>query len=196
MPKGTTSPRRLSRVRQPPLIPHSTASTSSTTSATRQERSTRSHNNKTSSPQKSATPQSLTSEEAAAEEARASTLRRSKRTLEIDDEGDAKIDDAVEDDDVIVEDEETTRCICGQLEYPGPPVDHTMRGSVVGSVPPTTAADDVVDERGGLFIQCDACQVWQHGGCVSLMEEAEVPDNYFCEECKPDHHEVLKSPNG
>ncbi len=125
------------------------------------------------------------------EEAR--SLRRSKRTHDNDDD-DAKIEDADADevDGEIVEDEETTRCICGYPDYPGPPVDHTLPKR---SQPPSTA-DDAGDDRGGLFIQCDDCQVWQHGGCVSLMEEAEVPDNYYCEECKPDLHELLKSPNG
>ena len=127
------------------------------------------------------------------EEAR--SLRRSKRTHDNDDEDvdSAKVEDVDAEVDEIIEDEETTRCICGYLEYPGPPVDHTLPKR---SQPPSTAADDAADDRGGLFIQCDDCQVWQHGGCVSLMEEAEVPDNYYCEECKPDLHELLKSPNG
>jgi hypothetical protein len=56
--------------------------------------------------------------------------------------------------------------------------------------------DEPADDRGGLFIQCDDCQVWQHGGCVSIMEESAVPDNYYCEECKPDLHELLRSING
>ncbi|GAB5360643.1 hypothetical protein AAMO2058_000644700 [Amorphochlora amoebiformis] len=39
----------------------------------------------------------------------------------------------------------------------------------------------------GLMIQCDRCLVWQHGDCVGLFTEASVPDQYFCEQCKPQH---------
>jgi hypothetical protein len=106
----------------------------------------------------------------------------------------------MEDDDEIVEDEETTRCVCGQLEYPGPPIDASPRGVRSGSkshtAPSVTEADGQSDEAGGLFIQCDKCKVWQHGGCVGIMDEAASPENYFCEECKPEFHQVLKSITG
>mmetsp|Transcript_14935 Transcript_14935/g.26845 ORF Transcript_14935/g.26845 Transcript_14935/m.26845 type:complete len:309 (-) Transcript_14935:140-1066(-) len=39
----------------------------------------------------------------------------------------------------------------------------------------------------GLMIQCDRCLVWQHGDCVGLFSKASVPDQYFCEQCKPQH---------
>jgi DNA mismatch repair ATPase MutL len=199
MPKtgGTTSPRRLSRVRQPPPPPSQTTSVSSHTSTSRQERSTRSHN-KASSPQKSSTPQSLTSSEEAAlqEEARSHQLRRSKRTHEteqdVDEDGDAKLEDVG--DDEIVEDEETTRCLCGQQEFPGLPVDFSVPRSAKGSHPPNS--DESAEGPGSLFVQCDGCLVWQHGGCVSVMDESALPDKYYCEECKPELHELLKAPNG
>jgi hypothetical protein len=194
MPKGTTSPRRLSRAsRQPPAPPHSNSVSSN--SSNRAERSTRSHN-KASSPQKSSTPQSLTSEDIS-EEARGATseppqLRRSKRTLDNDEDGDTKIEGVVEDE--IIEDEETTRCICGHQEYPGRPNDPTARR--IAKDGHGASQEEQQDDTGGLFIQCDDCQVWQHGGCVSIMEESAVPDNYYCEECKPELHELLKSTNG
>lgn len=196
MPKGTVSPRRLSRARQPPPSAPSHANSASSNSSNRAERSTRSHNKASSPPQKSATPQSLSSEETN-DQARAATseppqLRRSKRTHDIDEDGDARVDDIAEDD--VVEEEEVTRCICGNLEYPGPPLDPTSsRGGNTGL---GTNPDDQPDDRGGLFIQCDNCQVWQHGGCVSIMEDESVPDNYYCEECKPELHELLKTING
>jgi DNA mismatch repair ATPase MutL len=193
MPKGATSPRRLSRARQP--APPSHSNSVSSNSSNRAERSTRS-NNKASSPQKSSTPQSLISEDPS-EEARAATseppqLRRSKRQLDNDEDGDTKIEDVVEEE--IIEDEETTRCICGHQEYPGLPADPTIGRGAKSSH--GANQDEQTDDRGGLFIQCDDCQVWQHGGCVSIMEESAVPDNYYCEECKPDLHELLKSSNG
>lgn len=95
---------------------------------------------------------------------------------------DEELDEEVGDDE-----EETTRCICGYQEYPGPPSDD--EDLAVGS---DLQAEDV----GGLFIQCDKCKVWQHGGCVGIMEEKSVPENYFCEDCRKDLHNLLASPKG
>jgi len=39
----------------------------------------------------------------------------------------------------------------------------------------------------GLMIQCDKCQVWQHGDCVGVFKE--IKGQYFCENCKP-HHKI------
>lgn len=59
-----------------------------------------------------------------------------------------------------------------------------------------TTADNTGDEPGSMFIQCDSCKVWQHGGCVGIMDEASTPDEYFCEDCRPDFHQLGKAPNG
>eukprot|EP01083_Nonionella_stella_P132355 402393_1 len=40
------------------------------------------------------------------------------------------------------------------------------------------------DEEGKYMLQCDKCQVWQHGACMGVSEAAE-PENYFCEKCRP-----------
>jgi PHD-finger len=103
------------------------------------------------------------------------------------------------DEDEIIEDEETTRCLCGNQDYPGPPVDASGRSRTQPTAATTGTAidpDAQADEAGGLFIQCDSCKVWQHGGCVGIMDEAASPENYFCEECKPEYHQVLKSITG
>jgi hypothetical protein len=92
------------------------------------------------------------------------------------------------------DEEEITRCICGQDEYPGPPSDTgKSRDAQLSSI---TDSDIVNDEAGGLYIQCDMCKVWQHGGCVGIMEEATTPDEYFCEECRKDLHKVMTSTKG
>jgi hypothetical protein len=47
-----------------------------------------------------------------------------------------------------------------------------------------------VEGREG-WVQCDGpnCDVWQHSICVGLTEDkSDMPENYFCEECKPEHH--------
>jgi hypothetical protein len=40
------------------------------------------------------------------------------------------------------------------------------------------------------MICCERCNVWQHGPCVGVMSENEAPDVYYCEECRPDLHEL------
>lgn len=96
--------------------------------------------------------------------------------------------------------EEITRCICGQLEYPGMPVPVGDTPKVVtkinGSVEPLTEPAAPPEDAGGLFIQCDVCKVWQHGGCVGIMEEAMSPEEYFCEQCRKDLHKITSTANG
>ncbi|KXL43957.1 hypothetical protein M433DRAFT_135373 [Acidomyces richmondensis BFW] len=47
--------------------------------------------------------------------------------------------------------------------------------------------DDANDKRA--FIGCEACLVWQHNVCMGEPEDEEdVPDHYFCEECRPEEH--------
>ena len=187
------SPRRSSRPRNtqpPPSAPSHSNSTSSVSSA-RADRSTRS-NNKQSSPQKSTTPQSLSSEEVddPAHAPDAPQTRRSKRGHTHDEDDAAKIGDELEDD--IEEEEEVTRCVCGNQEYPGPPVE-------LGKNKPASlslSSDLQNDEAGSLFIQCDICKVWQHGGCVGIMDEAMSPEEYFCEECRKDFHKLMTGQRG
>jgi len=107
--------------------------------------------------------------------------RRRTREQDVDDDDPTKLDEDV-DDDMIEEEDEVTRCVCGYQEYPGPPSDAAK--SLEG------------DDLSGLFIQCDVCKVWQHGGCVGIMDEAASPDEYFCEECRKDLHKVTTSPKG
>ncbi|KZF23056.1 hypothetical protein L228DRAFT_142378 [Xylona heveae TC161] len=197
------SPRRSSRARttQPATGRHQTNSSASSTSSTRVERNTRSYN-KNNSPQKSTPPHSRSSEEidSLAGLGEAPQTRRRRR-----DHGDAQEDDnmvrrnerSIEEEEE-EEEEEVTRCICGQLEYPGPPVsirelnlkaegDHG-----VSALPP----EGLPEDAGGLFIQCDICKVWQHGGCVGIMDEAMSPEEYFCEQCRRDLHKIVTGSNG
>ncbi|KAI8370593.1 uncharacterized protein BYT42DRAFT_95181 [Radiomyces spectabilis] len=47
----------------------------------------------------------------------------------------------------------------------------------------------------GLMVQCDKCEVWQHCECVGL-EEKDIPEQYYCEECKPENHTLIKLSHG
>ncbi|KAF9696286.1 hypothetical protein EKO04_005624 [Ascochyta lentis] len=180
------SPRRSSRARttQPPSNNHTAHSVSSSSvSSARTDRATRTDYKQTS-PHKSSTPHSLSSEEPE-EPLHDSHMdrpltRRRTREQDVDDDDPAKLDDDLDDD--MVEEDEVTRCVCGYQEYPGPPSDAAK--SLEG------------DDLSGLFIQCDICKVWQHGGCVGIMDEAASPDEYFCEECRKDLHKVTTSPKG
>jgi hypothetical protein len=84
-------------------------------------------------------------------------------------------------------DDEITRCVCGMQDYPGPPLTDDF---------PTITDPSQAEDAGGLFIQCDKCHVWQHGGCVGIMDETKSPDNYFCELCDKKMHNVLTDPKG
>ncbi|CAO2653964.1 Nn.00g106970.m01.CDS01 [Neocucurbitaria sp. VM-36] len=188
------SPRRSSRARTtqpPPSVATAHSTSSSSVSSARTDRAPRVNQNQ-SPPHKSSTPHSLSSEEPE-EPPRASQVeppltRRRTREQDNDEDGSAKLDDELDDD--IAEEDEVTRCLCGYQEYPGPPSDAAKSTSSL------TDPDAQGDDLGGLFIQCDICKVWQHGGCVGIMEEAASPDEYFCEECRKDLHKVMKSAKG
>lgn len=51
------------------------------------------------------------------------------------------------------------------------------------------------DDIGNFFVQCDNCHVWQHGGCMGLNDESIIPDEYYCEKCRPDFHKIIKGSN-
>ncbi|ORY18186.1 hypothetical protein BCR34DRAFT_583112 [Clohesyomyces aquaticus] len=192
------SPRRSSRARttQPTASnPATHSGSSSSTSSRNADRATRA-SQKQSTPRKSSTPHSLSSEEVddapRGSQAEPPQTRRRAREQDNDEDGSTKLEDELDDD--IAEEEEVTRCVCGQLEYPGPPAD----AAKPKDGPPTASTDADVqnDDAGGLFIQCDICKVWQHGGCVGIMDEAASPDEYFCEECRKDLHKLMTSPKG
>lgn len=192
------SPRRSSRARTTGPGPQHTNSSNST-SQNRTERSTRSHQKReTSSTQRSESRDGSTNGQGDSLAA-----RRSKRGVDMD--NDETIERPVGDDEEDeAEAEEVTRCICGFSEYPGPPIisrDSVQRTPKAGikeenGVPPQPTAEAPPDEAGNFFIQCDKCQVWQHGGCVGLTDEAMSPDEYFCEQCKPSLHKMMRGPNG
>ncbi|CCE65033.1 hypothetical protein TPHA_0J02130 [Tetrapisispora phaffii CBS 4417] len=76
------------------------------------------------------------------------------------------IGDVVEEED----DDGETRCICNEIDPP---------------------------DESGLYIQCETCGVWQHGFCVGINEgEDSTLDKYWCEQCKPELHDVYTVPNG
>ncbi|KAJ5191306.1 Zinc finger PHD-type [Penicillium cinerascens] len=193
------SPRRSSRARttqpSPALLQH-TNSSSSSTSLTR-ERSTRS-NNKNPSPQGSAGPRSQSIDEAEnGSRADLPHTRTRQRARDDDDEPPREDDEEDPEDD---EEEEVTRCLCGQQEYPGLPLSRREalgRGAIkLEGHPVTDSSETLSDDIGSMFIQCDSCKVWQHGGCVGIMDEETSPDEYFCEECRKDLHRIRDEANG
>jgi hypothetical protein len=192
------SPRRSSRARtsqpSPALLQGTNSSSSSSNSHTR-ERSTRS-NHKNASPHESSGNRSQSIEDAETGSKDLPQTRQRQRAH--DDDEDAPRED--DEDDLDDEEEEITRCLCGQQDYPGlPPSRREALGrgaikleSVQGPLDPS---DPLADEIGSMFIQCDLCKVWQHGGCVGIMDEATSPDEYFCEECRKDLHKIKDEPN-
>ncbi|KAH9046554.1 hypothetical protein EDB84DRAFT_1466277 [Lactarius hengduanensis] len=67
------------------------------------------------------------------------------------------------------EEQDLTRCVCGN-------------------------AGDDKESPGEFLVQCERCNVWQHGQCMGIRSEDLVrEDDYYCEQCRPDLHvELLK----
>lgn len=65
---------------------------------------------------------------------------------------------------------------------------------------PCGSEDDLPqsDETKEAWIECENCKVWQHSICVGLEEEEKpnMPEHYFCEECKPEHHKRFQFGTG
>lgn len=83
-------------------------------------------------------------------------------------------------EDEVDEEQEVTRCICGQDEV-------NTRG-INPQLHALLWKEYQMKIDNGLFIQCDKCSVWQHGYCVGLFINEDVPEKYWCERCKPDLH--------
>ena len=192
------SPRRSSRARttQPPQsATQQTNSSTSSISSGRADRTIRS-NHILPSPQSSTAPRSRSSQEV--DDSTKLPLIRRTRSSQDNIIEDIKITQDDEEDEE--SEEEVTRCICGQLEYPGMPVPVGDSPKVNlkenGISDPSAAPTTLPEDSGGLFIQCDICKVWQHGGCVGIMDEAMSPEEYFCEQCRKDLHKITKTANG
>ncbi|KAM0204145.1 hypothetical protein ACHAQI_010084 [Fusarium lateritium] len=98
-----------------------------------------------------------------------------------------KVDDGAPEEEGEGEDKEIVRCICGSEEFPGLTQEAKLHYCV----------DGIVDaDFEGLFVQCDSCQVWQHGGCIGILDEGQSPMEYFCEECRPELHEKHVASDG
>ena len=185
------SPRRSSRARttQPTssVLQHPNSSSSSVSSG-RADRTARSNQNPPSQ-RSSVTARSQSSEDPDSTPKPQARRTRSSQDV-IKDEATHATEDDVEDEG----EEEITRCICGDQEYPGLPVtpNETNKGSSKGDVNPAAFAEDAT----GWFIQCDSCKVWQHGGCVGLMNQSTSPEEYYCEQCRKDLHKVITAANG
>ena len=116
--------------------------------------------------------------------------RRTRSSLEDSKEATPANHEKLADDEV---EDEVTRCICGSQEYPGLPVTSDDQLQTKSNDPNSSALSE---DSTGWFIQCDKCEVWQHGGCVGIMDEATSPEEYFCEQCRKDLHKVSKDLNG
>ena len=165
---------------------HNPNSSSSSVSSGRLDRNGRS-NPRLPSPRSSVAAKSRSSEELADA---AEPLPR--RTRSSNDDVKDEVPDTVDDENEEENEEGETRCICGQFEYPGLPVinlETLKNASQIDS-------DAIPEDATGWFIQCDSCQVWQHGGCVGILDETQSPDKYFCERCRTDLHKISKDVNG
>ncbi|TAQ84553.1 hypothetical protein B7494_g7133 [Chlorociboria aeruginascens] len=195
---------RAARLSQP-LQPASHHSSASSNSSGRADRTTRS-NNKTDSPHKSTPSGSLSSEPPedtiiAVMEEGLQTRRKRNRGDERDKSSKTQVTliEIANGADDTADDDEAVRCICGLDEYPGPPQlleEDSKNGIKDGIEDSIIAPADVTEDLAGFFLQCDICKVWQHGGCVGIMNEDTSPEEYFCEECRKDLHKIFIASNG
>ncbi|KAK6368148.1 Histone deacetylase complex subunit [Exophiala oligosperma] len=186
------SPRRSSRARSSQLP--STASNNNnnnssftTSNNSKPDRDVRT-NNRTNSPRRPSINRSESGDLGEMSRAEQLPPRRSRRNGEDRDPTvKQQIEDGEEDVDPEAAEEEVTRCICGQAEYPGPSASLRQQ---------QTDPDTLTDDTGNFFVQCDKCGVWQHGGCMGLLDESMLPDEYYCEQCKPEFHKITRSSSG
>ncbi|CAK4034340.1 histone deacetylase complex subunit cti6 [Lecanosticta acicola] len=165
--------RRSARGAQP------AASSTTSSHSSRQDRGARANQT-----HKSATPRSLSSEEVS----EPPVARRSQRQPPAQKEDSSKPEPTEDNDnDGQAEgDDEITRCICGYPEYPGLPSSEAFK-----HIPSTQ-----LEDAGALFISCDGCDTWQHGGCVGIIDDSQVPDRYFCFLCQPKMHAIRRDSKG
>lgn len=72
--------------------------------------------------------------------------------------------------------------------------DTPQSGGVTGGAEPfyypdgsyTRCLCDENQRDDGVMIQCENCDGWQHAECVGV-DENQIPEQYYCELCKPDH---------
>ncbi|VDB85654.1 Bgt-3907 [Blumeria graminis f. sp. tritici] len=102
------------------------------------------------------------------------------------------------DSEDVGEDDDAVRCICGHDDYPGlPQPDEDGRGLTQAvSEGQSLSTAEATEDLAGFYLQCDICKVWQHGGCVGIMNEGSSPEEYFCEGCRKDLHKIFTSFNG
>ncbi|SZF01617.1 unnamed protein product [Blumeria hordei] len=174
--------------------------------ATRADRSTRS-SNKAESPEKSIGSK-LTSVEPQGEavnkleETNVMQTRRKRGRAEEPKEKHPRIQtpphDNKNDSEDVGEDDDAVRCICGHDDYPGlPQHDEDGRGLTQAvSEGQSLSTAEATEDLAGFYLQCDICKVWQHGGCVGIMNEGSSPEEYFCEGCRKDLHKIFTSFNG
>jgi hypothetical protein len=71
-----------------------------------------------------------------------------------------------EDDEEEEDGEAIIRCVCGYV------------------------VEDKDDDRP--MVMCDNCSAWEHNECVGISDDPdELPEQYFCEQCKPEDHKEL-----
>ena len=71
------------------------------------------------------------------------------------------------------EEDEVTRCVCGN--------DELNTDGINSELQELLQSEYGIKIDVGLFIQCDKCSVWQHGYCVGLFIDEDVPDKYWGE---------------
>lgn len=110
---------------------------------------------------------------------------REEEIVDLEEEEEEEEEDLIEEEGGEDEEDEITRCICGQ--------DELTNDSINPELSTFLKRTYKIEIDQGLFIQCEKCSVWQHGYCVGLFESHDVPDEYWCESCKPEFHILVNN---
>ncbi|KAI9634962.1 uncharacterized protein MKK02DRAFT_37837 [Dioszegia hungarica] len=114
-----------------------------------------------------------------------------------EEDGDKEEEDTV---DVAVAEEQPAEKMEGAVEEE-PLTDDIVEQSLVDpdeEDPGDEEGDEVtrcvcqLEDGDPLMVACDKCNVWQHGPCVGIWADEEAPDEYFCEQCRPELHGPLR----
>ena len=80
------------------------------------------------------------------------------------------------------------------------PPEKSLSKAMARSIPVSNGDGDITrcpcgdnKDQEGFMIQCESCEIWQHGSCVGLTEKT-TPEQYYCELCDAENpiHQLFR----
>ncbi|KAL9126302.1 MAG: hypothetical protein Q9217_004628 [Psora testacea] len=77
----------------------------------------------------------------------------------------------------------------GKIDPSPPPEEEDDGDAIIRCICGCTTEDEDDDRK---MICCEKCEAWQHNECMEVSEnDDELPEKYFCEQCRPRDHKAL-----